>query len=83
MLKSKVYLFLAKLSNNIAERALRYGVLWRKRSKGTQSSKGSRWVERILSFKQTCSIRAQDSYPLLVNLMDSYFKEQEPDLSWI
>jgi len=70
-------------TNNIAERALRYGVLWRKRSKGTQSSKGNRWVERILSFKQTCSIRSLDSFPILVKLMDSYFKEQEPDLSWI
>lgn len=70
-------------TNNIAERALRYGVLWRKRSKGTQSSKGNRWVERILSFKQTCSIRSMDSFPLLVKLMDSYFKEQEHDLSWI
>ncbi len=70
-------------TNNIAERALRYGVLWKKRSKGTQSSKGNRWVERILSFKQTCSIRSLDSFPILVKLMDSYFKEQEPDLSWI
>ena len=37
-------------TNNRAERALRYGVLWRKRSLGTQSEKGKRWVERILSF---------------------------------
>lgn len=70
-------------TNNRAERALRYGVLWRKRSKGTQSLKGNRWVERILSFKQTCSIRSLTSFPLLVKLMDSYFKEQDPDLSWI
>lgn len=70
-------------TNNLAERVLRFGVLWRKRSKGTQSRKGSRWVERILSFKQTCSIRSLDSFPLLVGLMESYFKEQEPDLSWI
>jgi len=70
-------------TNNKAERALRYGVLWRKRRKGTQSSKGNRWVERILSFKQTCSIRSVDSFPLMVKLMDSYFKRQEPDLSWI
>ena len=70
-------------TNNIAERALRYGVLWRKRSKGTQSTKGNRWVERILSFKQTCSIRSIDSYPLLVSLMESYFKGKDPNLSWI
>lgn len=70
-------------TNNLAERTLRYGVLWRKRSKGTQSDKGNRWVERILSFKQTCSIRSLNSFPLLVKCLDSYFKEQEPDLSWI
>lgn len=70
-------------TNNLAERVLRYGVLWRKRSKGTQSSKGNRWVERILSFKQTCTIRQMDSYPILVDLLNSYFKELEPDLSWI
>ena len=70
-------------TNNYAERTIRYGVLWRKRSKGTQSEKGNRWVERILSFKQTCSIRSLDSYPILVDLIDSYFKGQEPDLSWI
>ncbi|MFH2050263.1 MAG: IS66 family transposase [bacterium] len=70
-------------TNNFAERMLRYGVLWRKRSKGTQSPKGNQWVERILSFKQTCSIRRLESFPILENLLSSYFKEQEPDLSWI
>ena len=38
-------------TNNRSERALRFGVLWRKRSHGTQSDKVNRWVERILSFK--------------------------------
>ena len=70
-------------TNNLAERALRYGVLWRKRSKGTQSLKGNKWVERILSFKQTCSIRQLESFPILADLLTSYFKGQEPDLSWI
>ncbi|MCP3889867.1 MAG: IS66 family transposase [Desulfobulbaceae bacterium] len=70
-------------TNNLAERTLRYGVLWRKRSMGTQSEKGNRWVERILSFKQTCALRSIDSFPLMADLIDSYFKEIEPDLSWI
>lgn len=70
-------------TNNLAERVLRYGVLWRKRSKGTQSLKGNKWVERILSFKQTCSIRELESFPILADLLDSYFKKREPDLSWI
>lgn len=70
-------------TNNCAERALRYGVLWRKRSKGTQSDKGNRWVERILSVKNTCQIRALPSFPLLVDAIDSFFKEQQPDLNWL
>ena len=70
-------------TNNLAVRMLRYGVLWRKRSKGTQSQKGNQSVEKILSFKQTFSIRRLKSFPILKNLLNSYFKEQEPDLSWI
>ncbi len=70
-------------TNNRAERALRFGVLWRKRSKGTQSEKGNRWVERILSFKQTCRQRLIVTFPLLRDIIENYFKEQDPDLSWI
>jgi hypothetical protein len=36
-------------TNNSAERALRRAVLWRRRSFGTQSAAGSRFVERILT----------------------------------
>jgi transposase len=54
-------------TNNRAERALRFGVLWRKRSQGTDSEKGDRWVERVLSLKQTCRIRGQATYPILVD----------------
>jgi transposase len=70
-------------TNNRAERALRFAVLWRKRSNGTQSDKGNRWVERILSLKQTCRMKAMPVYPILVNAIDAYFKEQKPDLGWI
>jgi transposase len=70
-------------TNNHAERMLRFGVLWRKRSKGTQSEKGNRWVERILSFKQTCQMRSLPSFPLLVDAIDKFFKEQKPNLSWL
>jgi transposase len=70
-------------TNNHAERMLRFGVLWRKRSKGTQSEKGNRWVERILSFKQTCQMRSLPSFPFLVDAIDVYFKEQKPNLRWL
>ncbi len=36
-------------TNNTAERALRRGVIWRRRSFGTQSETGSQFVERILT----------------------------------
>jgi transposase len=70
-------------TNNRAERALRFGVLWRKRSLGTQSEKGNRWVERILSLKETCRLRARDTFPVLVECVKSYFHQSSPDLSWI
>jgi transposase len=70
-------------TNNRAERALRCGVLWRKRSLGTASEKGNRWVERILSLRETCRLHARATYTLLVEAMTSLFHGQPPDLSWI
>lgn len=45
-------------TNNAAERALRHAVIWRKLSFGTQSEKGSRFVETMLTIIETC--RQQD-----------------------
>jgi transposase len=70
-------------TNNRAERALRCGVLWRKRSHGTASTKGNRWVERILSLKETCRLQARATYAVLVDAVTSFFHRQHPDLSWI
>ena len=70
-------------TNNRAERALRFGVLWRKRSMGTASDKGNRWVERMLSLKETCRLHARSTYDVLVDAMTSCFHGQQPDLSWI
>jgi transposase len=70
-------------TNNRAERALRFGVLWRKRSLGTASEKGNRWVERILSLKETCRLHARATYTVLVDAITSFFSGQQPDLSWI
>jgi transposase len=46
------------LTNNAAERALRHAVIMRKVQLGTQSEQGNRWVERILSIRET--LRLQD-----------------------
>lgn len=46
-------------TNNIAERIVRQGVLWRKSSFGTQSERGARYVERILTVCATCRLQGQ------------------------
>jgi transposase len=70
-------------TNNIAERAHRFGVLWRKRSQGTRSEKGNRWVERVLSLRHTCRIRGRPTFPILVEAVSCLFKGEVPDLSWV
>ena len=70
-------------TNNIAERAHRFGVLWRKRSQGTDSDKGNRWVERVLSLRHTCRIRGRTTFPLLVEAVACLFKGEKLDLNWI
>jgi len=49
-------------TNNAAERALRHAVIMRKTQHGTQSERGSRWIERICSVRETC--RLQQRSPL-------------------
>jgi transposase len=70
-------------TNNRAERALRFGVLWRKQMQGTYSEKGDRWVERILSLRETCRLRGKPTFPVLVDAVTCYFNGQQPDVSWI
>lgn len=46
-------------TNNAREQALRPYVLWRKGSFGTQSKKGSRFMERMMSVSQTCRLQGR------------------------
>jgi hypothetical protein len=70
-------------TQNIAERAHRGGVVWRKSSQRTWSDKGNRWVERVLSLRHTCRIRGRPTFPLFVEAVSCLFKGEGPDLSWI
>jgi transposase len=70
-------------TNNRAERSLRFGVLWRKRSGGTDSVKGNHWVERSLSLRQTCRQLGQSTFVVLVDALTSLFCERPPDLDWL
>jgi transposase len=47
-------------TNNAAERALRRGVMWRKRSFGSQSERGLRFTERILTVVTTLRQQNRD-----------------------
>ena len=46
-------------THNLAERVVRQAVLWRKRSFGTQSERGARYVERILTVCATCRLQGK------------------------
>jgi transposase len=70
-------------TNNRAERALRFAVLWRKMMQGTYNEKGDRWVERILSVRETCRLRGRPTFPILVEAVTCSFNGQPSDVSWI
>jgi transposase len=70
-------------TNNRAERALRFAVLWRKRSYGTQSDKGDRWIERILSVKETCRLQSASTFQILTQAVEDFFKGHSPDTAWL
>ena len=54
-------------TNNTAERTVRQGVLWRKMSFGTQSERGARYVERILTVCATCRLQGRSVIEYLRN----------------
>jgi transposase len=47
-------------TNNQAERTIRQAVLWRKGSFGTQSERGARYVERILTVRATYRLQRRN-----------------------
>ncbi len=61
-------------TNNASERALRPAVIWRKLSFGTQSAKGSRFVETILTIVETCHRQSRNSFEFLTAAMNAHFE---------
>ena len=66
----------AEATNNRAERALRHAVLWRKTSGGTQTDAGDRFVERILSIRETCRLNQQPLHAYLIDVHDARLARQ-------
>jgi transposase len=63
-------------TNNAAERALRHAVLWRKGSGGTDSRRGSRFVERILSVRETCRQQGRSLLGYLVECCQARLEDK-------
>ncbi len=58
-------------TNNVAERAIRPYVVWRKCSYGTQSEQGSEFVERILTVSATCAQQNRSVLAYVTQAMQS------------
>jgi transposase len=58
-------------TNNAGERALRHAVIWRKLSFGTQSAKGSRFVETMLTVIETCRQQKRNTFEYLTATMEA------------
>jgi transposase len=56
------------MDNNAAERALRHAVIIRRVQGGTQSDHGSRWVERILSIRETMRLQNRPVLDYLIQV---------------
>jgi transposase len=58
-------------TNNAAERAERHAVIWRRISGGTDSARGSRFVERMLSVVATCRQQGRDALDYLSSCFEA------------
>jgi transposase len=67
-------------TNNSAERALRRAVLWRRKSFGTQSDRGSRFVERILTVVMSLRQQGRDVMEYLTALCSHQPRSLLPDV---
>ena len=60
-------------TNNASERALRPAVIWRKLSFGTQSERGSRFVETILTVVETCRRQSRNIFRYVRQAIEARF----------
>lgn len=63
-------------TNNASERALRHAVIWRKLSFGTQSRRGSQFVETMLTVIETCRQQSRNTFAHLTAAVKAHFAHQ-------
>ncbi len=67
-------------TNNASERALRHAVIWRKLSFGTQSERGSRFVETMLSVIETCRQQKRNVFAFVTEAVEAHFARRPAPL---
>ena len=65
-------------TNNMAERDLRKLVLWRKKSYGTRSERGKKFVERITSVVETLKKNKRSPLKYLEDAIQAFYAKQSP-----
>lgn len=65
-------------TNNHAERQLRPLVISKKLTFGTQSDRGSRYIERIFSTIATCKQQGRDVLEFIIQAVQLYFRKELP-----
>ena len=63
-------------TNNRAEQSLRHAVIWRKLSFGTQSEKGSRFVETLLTVVETCRQQKRNTLDFLAASIQAHLNSK-------
>lgn len=57
-------------TNNLAERAIRPAVMWRRKSQATRSERGRRFVERMLTVVGSCRAQSRSIFEFLCDTLD-------------
>jgi len=65
------------LSNNHAERCLRFLVIWRKKYFGTQSNYGSKYISRTASLITTAKLQKINPFQYLSMAIKAQFSKQK------
>jgi hypothetical protein len=63
-------------TNNVAERALRGPVIYRKLSLGSQSVRGERTIERLLSASVSCRLQGRSLFAYLADVLSASARGQ-------
>ena len=63
-------------TNNLAEQLIRFYVIWRKNSFGTQSERGNLFVERMMTTTTTCKLQDRNRYDYITAAVVAHLKDE-------